>query len=197
MTEAAADNPLDTLTEDRARARELDDPCANVCTLASVDAAGHPQARTVILRDLDGRLAIFGNATSPKWQQMQLSASLAVVVWLPSLQVQYRLQCDTRPVPKQQLHESWTLRPSPAKRLDWFYTRVQQQSSAIDSRDVLLDGLATLRVREPLVAPRTAEGVFLEPIFIERLDLSMPDGIHDRQAYRRVATGWRNFTLVP
>lgn len=197
MTEAAQDNPLDTLTEDRARARELDDPCATLCTLASVDAAGHPQARTVVLRDLDGRLAVFGNETSPKWQQMELSGSLAVVVWLPSLQVQYRLQCDTRPVPKPQLHESWVLRPLPAKRLDWFYTRVQQQSSAIDSRDVLLDGLATLQLREPLVAPRTAAGVFLEPMFIERLDLNMADGIHDRQAYRRIATGWRNFTLVP
>lgn len=190
-------NPLDMLTEDRARARELKDPCANLCTLATVDAAGHPQARTVVLRDIDDRLAVFCNETSPKWQQLELSASLAVVVWLPSLEVQYRLQCDSRPVPKQQLHGSWSLRPPAPKRLDWYYTRIQRQSSAIDSRQALLDGLAQLQLREPLVAPRTATGVFLEPTFIERLNLRVADGVHDRQAFRRIATGWRNFTLVP
>lgn len=191
------DHPLDLLARDRARARELDDPCANLCTLASVDAAGHPQARTVILRELDGRLAVFGNETSPKWQQMALSASLAVVVWLPTLKLQYRLQCDTRPVAKSVVHESWQLRPDAPKRLDWYYTRVQPQSSAIDSRDALLSGVAGLSLREPLVAPRTAAGVYLEATVVERLDLDMADGIHDRRGFRRRADGWHEYTLVP
>lgn len=197
MTQAAASNPLDLLDEDRGRARERDDPCAGLCTLASVDAAGHPQARTVVLRDVDGRLAIFGNETSPKWSQMALSASLAVVVWLPSLQVQYRLQCDTRPVPKSTVQESWQLRQEAPKRLDWFYTRVQPQSSAIASRETLTEGVAALRLREPLVAPRTAAGVFLEPITIERLSLNTADGIHDRRLFRHRANGWQEVVLVP
>ena len=49
-------DPLTLLADDRARARERDDPCASLCTLASVDAAGHPQARTLVLRDVDDRL---------------------------------------------------------------------------------------------------------------------------------------------
>ncbi|MEQ8859613.1 MAG: pyridoxamine 5'-phosphate oxidase family protein [Pseudomonadales bacterium] len=190
-------NPLDLLDEDRGRARDRNDPCATLCTLATVDAAGHPQARTVVLRDLDGRLAVFGNTTSPKWSQMALSASLAVVVWLPSLQVQYRLQCDTRPVPKARISESWQLRRDPPKRLDWFYTRVQPQSSAIEHREALLGGVGGLQLREPLVAPRTAAGVFLEPISVERLDLDMADGIHDRRLFRRQPDGWREIVVVP
>ncbi len=197
MTPSAGANPLDLLDEDRGRARGQNDPCANLCILASVDAAGHPQARTVVLRDVDGRLAVFGNETSPKWSQMTLSASLAVVVWLPTLQVQYRLQCDTRPVPKSIIHESWQLRPEPPKRLDWFYTRVQPQSSAIEHRQALTDGVGGLQLREPLVAPRTAAGVFLEPITVERLDLATSDGIHDRRLFRVQATGWREVVLVP
>lgn len=197
MARPASVNPLNTLMEDRGRARDHDDPCASLCTLATVDAAGHPQARTVVLRELEGRLAVFGNATSPKWRQIEGAASLAVVVWLPSLNVQYRLQCVTRPVARQLLQQSWQLRPETPKRLDWFYTRVQPQSSAIESRDSLVEAVNGLRLREPLAAPRTAAGVYLEPETIERLDLDMGDGIHDRRAFRHRANGWEERVLVP
>jgi pyridoxine/pyridoxamine 5'-phosphate oxidase len=100
-------------------------------------------------------------------------------------------------VAKSIIHESWQLRPDAPKRLDWFYTRVQPQSSAIDSREALLSGVSGLAVREPLVAPRTAAGVYLEPMLVERLDLDMADGIHDRRGFRHRADGWHQYTLVP
>lgn len=190
-------DPLDALVEDRGRARERGDPCASLCTLATVDEGGHPHARTVVLREVEGRLAVFCNATSPKWQQIERCPSLALVVWLPSLDLQYRLQCTTRPVPREVLQRSWQLRPDAPKRLDWFYTRVQPQSSAIDSRSSLLEGVSGLQLREPLTPPRTAAGVYLEPTLIERLDLGVDDGIHDRKVYRHHPGGWREITLVP
>lgn len=197
MSEAADPDPLALLGEDRRRARERGDPCAGLCTLASVDSAGHPQARTVVLRDVEERLAVFGNSTSPKWRQLESSASLAVVVWLPSVEVQYRLQCLTRPVPKATVHASWQLRPEVPKRLDWFYTRVQPQSSVVADRAALEEALGKLALRDPLTAPRTAAGIFLEPTLVERLELGMPDGLHARQGFRRHPGGWRSFTLVP
>lgn len=197
MPDAADIDPLTLLANDRQRARERRDPCANLCTLASVDAAGHPQARTVVLRDVADRLAIFGNSTSPKWRQLETSATLAVVVWLPTLEVQYRMQCRTRPVAKALVHESWQFRPEVPKRLDWYYTRVQPQSSVIGDRQTLTDGLSGLTLREPLTAPRTAAGFYLEPELVERLELGMADGIHARQGFRRQPGGWRTFTLVP
>lgn len=197
MSNGAGVSPLEQLAADRVRARELADPCANLCTLATVDAAGHPQARTVILRDLDGRLAVFLNETSPKWQQFGQAAPLAVVVWLPSVNVQYRLRCHTRPVAKQVVQESWQLRPAAPKRLDWFYTRVQAQSSPIGDRQSLLDQVGDLKLRQPLVAPRTAAGVYLEALSVERLDLGMVDGIHDRRSFQRRADGWHETVLVP
>jgi pyridoxamine 5'-phosphate oxidase len=197
MADGRAIDPLALLASDRDRARRRSDPCANLCTLATVDAAGHPQARTVILRDLNGRLAIFTNETSPKWQQLELSPSLALVVWLPSVEVQYRLRCRARPVAKPVVAESWQLRPEPPKRLDWFFTRVQPQSSPIASRDSLLEQVAALVLREPLVAPRTAAGLYLEPYEVERLDLTTPEGIHDRRVYRRRFDGWHEVVLVP
>jgi pyridoxamine 5'-phosphate oxidase len=190
-------DPLAWLAVDREQAAQRGDPCANLCTLATVDPAGHPQARSVILRDLDGRLAVFLNETSPKWQQIGSSKSVALVVWLPSVNVQYRLQCQTRPVAKPLVHASWHLRPEAPKRLDWFYTRVQPQSSAVDSRSALQEGIDNLKLREPLVAPRTSAGIHLEPFRIERLNLSMPDGIHDRRCFLLRQDGWHGHVVVP
>lgn len=197
MTDSPGADPLALLSAERGAAGQRGDPCASLCTLATVDEAGHPQARTVILRDLEGRLAVFLNETSPKWQQVNDSRSVAVVVWLPSVSVQYRLQCHARPVAKPQVHASWQLRPEVPKRLDWFYTRVQPQSSAIHSRSALQAGLGDLRLREPLVAPRTSGGIYLEPFKVERLNLSMPDGLHDRRTWQLRGDGWHEHVVVP
>lgn len=187
-------DPLALLAADRALARERQDPCAALCTLANVDANGLPQARTLVLRDVAGRLAIFVNATSPKFEHLD---RVSVVVWLPTLNVQYRLTCGTEPVPATLVAESWQLRPDAPKRLDWLYTRRHAQGAVIGSRERLLEVLASLPLPEPLVAPDTARGLFLLPESIERLDLSQENGVHDRRRYTPGNPSWREDVLVP
>lgn len=189
-------DPLDRLRSERASARELNDPCANLCTLASIDPEGFPQARTLVLRDLSNLLAVFINRTSPKWPQL-INAPVSLVVWLPTLQVQYRLSCRTEEIPQSLVHESWHLRPDAPKRMDWFYTLVAPQSSALGSRGELLDALADLDLTEPLTPPATAHGLYLHPEQVERLHLGQADGIHDRQQYRLQDGVWSVVTLVP
>jgi hypothetical protein len=123
---------------DRQLARANGDPCANLCTAATVDGDNQPHARTLVLRDLGPRMALFLNQTSPKWQQISERGEVCVVVWLPSLSLQYRLQCHVEPIAKSLVDESWLLRPDTPKRLDWYYTTHQPQSSTVDSREVLL-----------------------------------------------------------
>ena len=190
-------NPLVQLVDDRRAARGHDDPCANLCTAASVDQHGHPQARTLVLREIDERLAVFGNETSPKWQELNANVPVAVVVWLPSLNLQYRLRCRTETVPKTIVHESWSLRPDVPKRLDWYYTTHQPQSSRLPDRETLLRQLQALEVPDPLVAPDTAAGFFLNPQIIDRLDLNQPDGVHDRRHFELVDQTWIETVLVP
>ncbi len=197
MRKPATVDPLELLREDRARAAGQRDPCANLCTLASVDASGQPQARTLVLRDLGGALAVFSNRTSPKWQQLELGGPVAVVVWLPSANLQYRLQCSTHPVPDTTVHASWLLRPEVPKRLDWFYTRHLPQGSKVLDRHTLVSGLSALDLPQPLVAPETAAGRFLEAFTIDRLDLAQSDGIHDRRHFERHDNGWMESLLVP
>ncbi|MBX3705901.1 MAG: pyridoxamine 5'-phosphate oxidase family protein [Pseudomonadales bacterium] len=190
-------DPLERLRADRARAFEVGDPCAGLCTVASVDAAGHPAARTLVLRELEGRFAVFTNRTSPKWTQFERSATVAVVVWLPMLNLQYRLQCTTHPVPDALVHASWLLRPDVPKRLDWFYTTAASQGTVIADRRALLDGLAGVSLPEPLTAPPTAAGRYLEPHSIDRLDLAQPDGVHDRRHFEWRGNDWVETVRVP
>jgi pyridoxamine 5'-phosphate oxidase len=190
-------NPITQLIDDRNAARAQADPCANICTTATVDDHGHPQARTLVLREIEERLAVFGNETSPKWQEMSAARPIAVVVWLPSLNLQYRLRCETEEIPKEIVHESWGLRPDVPKRLDWYYTNHQPQSSKLPDRETLLRQLQTLALPDPLVAPATASGLYLTPQSVDRLDLNQADGVHDRRHFERVAEAWVESILVP
>jgi pyridoxine/pyridoxamine 5'-phosphate oxidase len=190
-------NPLILLNNDRAAARGQADPCANLCTAATVDHLGHPQARTLVLREIEERLAVFGNETSPKWREMSGDLPIAIVVWLPTLNVQYRLRCDTEHMPKDIVHESWALRPDVPKRMDWYYTFHQPQSSKLPDRETLLRQLQALTLPDPLVAPETSSGMYLVPQIVDRLDLNQADGVHDRRHFELVADVWVESVLVP
>lgn len=186
-------NPLCRLRQDRARARERNDPYAELCALATVDSNRHPQVRTLVLRDLDARLAVFVNASSPKWPSME---RVAAVVFLASLAIQYRLDGGTEPVPAATVKASWQLRPDAPKRLDWLYEE-RPQSSTVESREQLLADLAAVRYPDPPVAPDSARGLYLVPREIERLDLNQDSGIHDRRRWTLAEGEWRERVLVP
>ena len=189
-------NPLARLAEERATARGRNDPWANLCTVASVNAAGEPEARVLVLRDLHGKLAIFCNASSPKLEDFRRTETVSVVVYLPTLSIQYRLRSTLEAVPTQAVHDSWKLRPDSPKRLDWLYEK-HPQSTPIHSRDALLDALEALALPEPLVAPESALGFYLRLLEVERLDLDMGDGVHDRRRYRLRGDAWVESVLVP
>lgn len=181
---------------DRDCARERRDPCANLCTLANVDDDGLPQVRTLVLRDLDEGLAVFVNATSPKFRALE-EGPVGVVIWLPTLNLQYRLAAETEQVPTELVADSWGLRPEPPKRMDWLYTRIQAQSTPVASREVLLEMLERLNLVEPLTAPETACGLYLKPTLVDRLDLGQENGVHDRRRYTLGNPGWYEEVLIP
>ena len=193
----ATPDPIVWLRADRARAQTARDPCATLCTVATVDAAGHPQARTLVLRDVDGRLAVFLNRTSPKWIELDKAPSVAVVIWLPVLNLQYRLGCRIEPVPDAIVAASWQLRPPAPKRLDWLYTATLPQGSMVRDRAHLLEALDSVTLPDPLVAPPTAAGLYLDAFSVDRLDLAQPDGVHDRRHFERREGEWHERIRVP
>lgn len=186
-------DPIALLQADRAAARDRDDPNANLCVLATV-RAGEPQARTLVLRDIEDRLALFFNASSPKAHEIDESESVAVLVYLPSMEVQYRLTCALQAIPSSVVHAAWTLRPPIPKRLDWLYRRFPQ-GDEIASRERLVELLN--EGPTPEAAPPSALGYYLAPRAVERLQLGQPDRIHDRRRYERQHDGWKEAALIP
>jgi len=191
-------DPVALLREDRARAVERADPMATLCVVATVDA-GEPEARTMVLRDLEPALSgppsfgLFVNGTSPKFREFHQSSTVVVVVYLPSLAVQYRLRCSLEQLPEGLVRVSWQLRPPIPKRMDWLYED-RPQSSVIDSREALVD---LLHGGEPTSAPKSAIGFKLVAESVERLDLNTEDGIHDRRRYAFDGQSWHEEVLVP
>ena len=188
-------DPIGIFHDDRARARQAEDPMAALCTVANIDADQQPQLRTLVLREVDGALAIFVNATSPKWQA--LTAGFAMHTYWPSINIQYRFQVQAAHVDPNLVADSWQLRPDVPKRMDWYYENHAPQSAPVSSRDDLLTNLTTMNLAEPLQAPENARGLIMEPQRIERLDLNQPDGVHERTLFILSATGWQRETLVP
>ena len=194
----AATDPVALLREDRARATERGDPMANLCVLATVDA-GEPEARTMVLRDVEPATSgppsfgLFVNSTSPKFREFRQSSTVVIVVYLPSLAVQYRLRCTLEQLPEDLVRISWRLRPPIPKRMDWLYED-RPQSSVVDSRAALVE---LLDGPEPASAPESAVGFRLVPESVERLDLGTADGVHDRRRYAFDGQSWGEEVLVP
>ena len=189
-------DPLARFAQERASARERDDPWANLCAVASVTATGEPAVRVLVLRELDGRLGIFVNATSPKVGEFSHSSTVAALTYLPSIGVQYRLRCALEQMAAADVHAAWQMRPPVPKRMDWLYAS-HAQSSPVVGREVLLGMVESVALPDPLVAPASAVGYWLEPVEVERLDLAGDGGVHDRRRYTRDGVGWRETVLVP
>ena len=187
-------SPLERLAEDRKSARELEDAMVDRCILATIDRENRPSVRTLVLREVDSQLAIFCSATSEKNQHFRRSYEVALVIWLPSVQVQWRLDALIAPIPAAVVASFWANKPEATKRLDALYGERGQGSAVVD-RDLLLAEYEQHEV--PQSAPANAIGFYLEPYRAERLDLNSGEAIHRRQRFERVEGDWLASELVP
>lgn len=170
------------------------DPNANLCACATV-AAGEPQVRMLVLREVDGRFALFVNRSSPKHAEFAESAHVQLLVYLPSLAVQYRLTCGLAAMPLAVVHASWRRRPLVPRQLDWLYAE-RPQSSPLPSAAWLDAALAAGGAPSADAAPASALGYYLVPHGVERL-LLRQDGPHDRRRYTLADGAWRSEALMP
>ena len=187
-------NPIQLIHEDREHAREEGDPLVDRCFLATVRKDGEPAVRTLVLRDVDSRYAVFFNATSPKFEQIRESRTVEVLLWYPSILIQYRLRCVLKPIPSGMVHDQWQNKPAITRRVDLAYA-VHAQSSRIPDRkhlqELVSDQFATQ------VAPDSVIGFFLEIREIDRLNLATEEGLHHREKYVSSSEGWERQTLMP
>lgn len=185
-------DPIRWLAADRAKAREQKDGWAAICALGTVNDEGDAEQRTLVLRETQNRLSLFFSATSPKWRELQQRPTASVFIYLPSTQVQYRLRVRWERIDDSVVRESWQFRPDIPKKLDWLY-QTHGQSTELDR--TLLEASLAEETPTPAEAPETAIGVFLNPVRVERLELS--SGVHQRDLFELTGNDWRHRSLVP
>ena len=188
-------NPVQLFKLDQQAARNQKDPYASLCVISTVNKDMQPQSRTLVLREVEGSLAIFLNKSSPKWNEIK--NGIALQTYWASTQVQYRMSVSTRPVNQKIINESWQLRPDIPKKMDWIYQNGFPQSTEVGSLDQIRNETKKISSVEQLTATKNATGLILIPHKIERLSLDTLDGIHDRKLYIETEEGWSESQIMP
>lgn len=168
----------------------------NVMTLATVDAAGEPAARIVLLKQFDERGFVFyTNYESDKAAELQAHPHAALVFHWCALERQVRITGRVERVSRQESEDYFADRPRGSQVGAWV-----SDQSAQTTRDELDRKLAELEQRfegAPVPCPPHWGGYRVAPSRIEFWS-GRPNRLHDRILFTRQDDGsWARGRLSP
>ncbi|MBU1385372.1 MAG: pyridoxamine 5'-phosphate oxidase [Alphaproteobacteria bacterium] len=177
-----------------ARATEPND--ANAMTLATVDAAGIPDARIVLLKDVDDLgFTFYSNRESAKGEALAAHPSAALLFHWKSLRRQVRVRGTVEPVSAAEADAYFASRARESRIGAW----ASDQSRPLDSREMLEQAVAreTARFAETDVPrPERWIGWRVIPDSVE-FWRDRPFRLHDRLRFERAGAGWTRTRLWP
>jgi pyridoxamine 5'-phosphate oxidase len=184
-----------------ATAHELNDP--NAFTLATVDASGLPNIRTVLLKGLDAAghpergFVFYTNFESAKGTELLATRKAALNFLWKSLRRQVRIRGLISVVSDAEADAYFATRPRGSRLGAW----ASQQSRPLESRFALEKAVATVAARYPLgeiPRPPYWSGFRLAPLEMEFWH-DRPFRLHERVQFRRedVAAAWNRQRLYP
>ena len=122
----------------------------NSMILATVDAAGQPHCRVLLLKGLDARGFVFySNYTSAKGRQLAQHPQAALTFFWPALERQIRIEGTVEKISSEESDAYFNMRPL-GSRLG---ALASEQSQPLASREVLEATLAELEQRYANEAP--------------------------------------------
>jgi pyridoxamine 5'-phosphate oxidase len=196
MDELIARNPIDIFREWLAEAvtSEPNDPTA--MSLATVDKAGNPSVRMVLLKGLDERgFAFYTNFESRKGRELLARPRAALGFHWKSLRRQVRVEGVVEPVSADEADAYFATRARVSQIGAW----ASDQSRPLDSRTTLEARVAEIEARyagRPIPHPPNWAGFRVIPAAIE----FWKDGayrLHDRILFTREGLDWKTERLYP
>ncbi|HEV7293267.1 MAG TPA: pyridoxamine 5'-phosphate oxidase [Devosia sp.] len=189
-------DPYAVFEEWFALAKEAEPNDPHAMALASVDEAGLPDVRMVLLNARDARgFCFFTNFESDKGRQLLAHPKAAMVMHWKSLRRQVRMRGPVEVVTPEEADAYFATRP-PGSRIA---STASAQSRPLESKQVLLDRVEALTQSvgdgEALRPPHWS-GFRLTPTSIE----FWKDGqfrLHDRVRFTRQGDGWTSTRLYP
>lgn len=170
----------------------------NAMTLATVDSAGQPHCRVLLLKGLDERGFVFySNYNSAKGQQLNAQPAAALSFFWPALERQIRIEGIIERVTAAESDAYFEQRPLGSRLGAW----ASEQSQPLASRDQLEAALAELEQRytdeQPPPRPEHWGGYRLLPQRIEFWQ-GRTCRLHDRLNYQLQDTNqWLRERLAP
>ncbi len=169
---------------------------ANAMTLATVGADGLPDARVVLLKDVDARGFVFyTNLESAKARQLAVQHNAALVFHWKSLRRSVRVRGQTAPVSEAEADVYFATRARSAQIGAW----ASEQSRPMPDDHALERRVAEAAIRFGLGAPPRPpfwSGFRLSPQSIE-FWRSRPFRLHERQLFTREGGAWKRERLYP
>ena len=164
-------------------------------TVATIDVAGMPAARTVSLRGFDERgFAFYTNYRSPKARDLDENPRAAIVFHWREVERQVRATGTVARLSREESLTYWRNRPL-GSRLS---ALISPQSEVVTDRaelDAAYEAAATRYGDDPPL-PEFWGGFVVTPVEIELWE-GRPNRLHDRIRYRRVDDEWVRERLAP
>ena len=196
FTEAADPFALFELWLTEASASEINDPEA--MALATVDADGLPDARTILCKGADERgLVFYSNVESAKGRELRGQPKAAALFHWKSLRRQARFRGAVAELTGAESDAYFATRPRGSQIGAW----ASQQSRPLESRAALEAAVETYGRRfdgGAVPRPDYWRGYRLEPVEIE-FWRDRPSRLHERLQFTRSNPGstWRKRLLYP